>query len=186
MQDMQDFNERFAEAFTEAGLSIVDETGNEMSPGDMIAHMNNHTVYEIDGVWYTYDSIFYGGVMCEQVVFYMLNDCNVSGLCIIRYDNKFGVFPLIERTGQQSGIWACDGYPFVYDEVKVYADWNKWNNYGYVAIRKGDNWGILKITQCPEPKREVIVDCECASLENAVIAAGITELPEKEPYKRTL
>lgn len=195
------FNKKFADALQQIGISVInDETGEKMSREEIIEMMNGRTVYEVDGKWYTHDSIFCGDHMCdefarryhgnsiltEEVVFYMLNDCWVSGLCIIQSDSKYGIFPLEERTGDQSGIWSCTGYPFVYDEVKVYADWTNWDDYGFVAARKGDVWGVIKITQFPEPNQELVADFRYNSPEEAMQAAGITDLLDKDPYARTI
>ena len=196
---MKDFNKDFSEALEQLGISIQDsDTGEKMTREDVVRMMNDLTVYEVAGKWFTRDSVFSGdqmdapydalykgnSLLTEEISYYMLNDCSVSGLCIALLDGKYGVFPLEQRTGQQSGIWSCEGYPFIYDEVKVYADWEEWDDYGFVAAKKQDGWGVLKITQFPEPLPPEQVACfQYPSAEEAMRAAGITKLPTVEPYK---
>ena len=198
---MDDFNEKFSAALQQAGISVISDTGEKMSREAITKMFNDHTVYEVAGKWYTRDSIFSGdqmdepfnslykenSILADELSFYMLNDCWVSGLCIVLFDGKYGIFPLERRTGDQSGIWSCKGDPFLYDEVKVYADWQAWDDYGFVAARKGSGWGVLKITQFPDPlPPEQVADFKYSSPEDAMKAAGITKLPEDEPYKNTL
>ena len=53
---MKDFNERFVEAFKQAGLSVRDEeTGKDLNQAE---YLNQHTLYEIEGTWYTRGSVF--------------------------------------------------------------------------------------------------------------------------------
>ena len=193
---MDGFNEKFYDALKTIGSKIVSDDGKEVSKSDFVRTMNEKSVYEIDGTWYTYGSIHLFGKMsdfyakrykghfifADEITFYMLNDCNVSGLCIVLAEGRYGIFPLNERTGSQSGIWCCKGYPFLYDDVKVYADWEKWDDYGYVAIEKDGKWGAIKVTQFPEPSVEQVADFVFCSPEEAMKGAGLTWLPDREPY----
>lgn len=196
---MNDFNERFVEAFKQAGLSVRDEeTGKDLNQAEFLDYLNQHTLYEIDGTWYTRDSVFsYGNMedaferkfqgntmVAEEIAFYMLNDCPVSGLCIIKAERKYGIFPLIERTGDQSGIWSCKDYPFIYDDVKVFVDWNKWDDFGYVAAKKGSAWGVFKVIQFPDPATEQVADFIYSSPTAAMKIVGITALPRLSPFMK--
>ena len=196
---MRDFNKDFSDALEQLGISIQDsDTGEKMSREDVVRMMDSLTVYEVAGKWYTRDSIFSGdrmdapydalyegnSLLAEELSYYMLNDCSVSGLAVALLEGKWGVFPLERRTGQQSGIWSCEGDPFIYDDVRVYADWQEWDDYGFVAAKKEEGWGVLKITQFPEPLPPEQVACfQYPSAEEAMRAAGITKLPTVEPYK---
>jgi len=201
--EMKQFNEKFADALQQIGIDIIDESGKKMTRDDVVKMFNARTLYEIEGKWYTRDSIFYGNDMltpyntlykgnsipAEELSYYMLNDCCVSGLCVALYNNKFGILPLEKRTGSQSGIWSCEGYPFIYDDVRVFTDWfeNEWKGYGYVAAKKEERWGVMKITQFPEPKQpELVSDFMYPSPEEAMEAAGIEELQDEEPRKTSV
>lgn len=178
------------------GVSFKDKNGRKTSPHEYALKLDRHTIFEIDGTWYTYDSIFALGKMGEEykarykgnvktaskLVFYMLNDCNVSGLCVAEHDGKYGVFPLKERTGQQSGVWCCEGEPFLYEAVSVYADWQRWDDYGYVAAKKDGKWGAFKITQFPEPSSELVEDFVHPGPDEAIRATGEEYIPDTKPY----
>ena len=193
---MDDFNRRFAEVMQAMEMQVVDDNGTPMTKDELERFFNEHTIYEIDGKWYTRSSIFLFGemekpyrsrykdesVIASSLKYYMLNDCNVSGLGIAEYDGKFGLFPLEKRTGSQSGIWCCSGYPFIYDDVKVYADWNRWDDFGYVAVKRDGKWGVIKVTQFPSPMIAQVANIEYDTPEEAMKAAGEDKLPVEEAF----
>lgn len=195
---MDDFNKRFAEVMQTIGMQVVDDNDKPMTNDELERFFDEHTIYEIDGKWYTRSSIFLFGEMREpyksrykgesvivsSLKYYMLNDCNVSGLGIAEYEGKFGLFPLEERNGSQSGIWCCIGNPFIYDEVKVYADWYKWDDFGYVAVKRDGKWGVIKVTQFPSPATVQVAAIEYDTPEQAMKAAGEENLPEEEAFCR--
>ncbi len=195
---MDNFNKRFAEVMQNIGMQVIGDNGKPMTKDELERFFNEHTIYEIDGKWYTRSSIFVFGemtksyksrykgesVMASSLKYYMLNDCNVSGLGIAEYEGKFGLFPLEERNGSQSGIWCCIGYPFIYDDVKVYADWYRWDDFGYVAVKRDGKWGVIKVTQFPSPATAQVADIAYDSPEEAMKAAGEDELPEEEAFCR--
>lgn len=56
--NMDDFNERYIDAFKKAGISVHDEeTGKEYGRAEFLDYMAQHTLYGIDGTWYTRDSV---------------------------------------------------------------------------------------------------------------------------------
>jgi hypothetical protein len=120
-------------------------------------------------MWENFTKDYTGeNITADKIWFCMLNDCIVSGLAIARRDGKYGIFPLKERTGTQSGEWSGMGEtPFIYDDALVFADWNLWDDYGYVAVKKDGKWALLKITQFPTPKREILSDHLYESPEDA-------------------
>ena len=193
---MEDFNKRFAEAMAMAGITVKNENGSRMNQEELTEYLNRHNLYEVDGNWYTYDSIFQSGEMqdyykarfkgnyvtADNLTFYMLNDCNVSGLCIAEYNGKYGIFPLMEVNGSQDGIWCCEGEPFIYEDVSVYADWNHWDDYGYVVANKDGKWGVIKVIQFPEPSAELSVPFIFSDPEEAIRATGEEFIPDTEPY----
>lgn len=195
---MDDFNRRFAEVAQTIGIQVVGNDGTPMTKDELVRFFDEHTIYEIDGKWYTRSSIFLFGemmkpysslykgesVMASSLKYYMLNDCNVSGLGIAEYESKFGLFPLEERAGTQSGIWCCNGYPFIYDDVKVYADWERWDDFGYVAVKRDGKWGVIKVTQFPAPATAQVADITYDTPEEAMKAAGESELPAEEAFCR--
>ena len=193
---MENFSLKFAEAMSKIGVAPPDKDGHKMTTEEFARYLDRHMLYEIDGVWYTYDSFFSFGEMeeyykerykgniiaADKLTFYMLNDCSVSGLCIVEYNGKYGIFPLKERTGDQSGVWCCEGEPFVYEAVSVYADWQYWDDYGYVVARKDGKWGAFKITQFPEPSSEFVVDFVHPGPDEAIRATGEEYIPDTKPY----
>lgn len=161
---------------------------------------SKRNIYHIGNQWYLKAGIFnpftgemyehlaqeYHGenITADRVWFCMLNDCNVSGLGIAMLEGKYGLFPLKERTGQQSGEWTamCD-MPFIYDDAIVFADWNLWDDYGYVAVKKDDKWALIKITQFPSPKSEILSSHAYESPEAAFKGLGIEMSEHADEYR---
>ncbi len=184
---MDNFLDNYVNALAQLGISVRDEkNGTPMSQEDLLHSLKDRTLYEIDGKWYTQDSLgihikerFTGEtVIVDSFKYYMITDCIVSGLCVAEMNGKFGLLPLQERTGTQHGIWSCLGDPFVFDEVSVHADWEQWPDYGFVAARKGNYWGIIKVTQFPESRIETLADFVFDSARMAAQSVGIELLPE--------
>ncbi len=188
INNMDDFLNNYVNALSQLGISVQDEENSTpMSREDLLRSLKNRTLCEIDGKWYTHDSLPWGAeesftgetIIVDSLTYYWITDCIVSGLCIAEINGKFGLIPLQERTGTQHGIWSCKGDPFVYDEVIVYADWNLWPDYGFVAARKDSFWGVIKVVQFPEPMIEVVSDFSFKSSKEAMKNAGINKMPKK-------
>lgn len=191
---MDNFERKFSEALLGTGSQILDDYGMPMTAKDLTHYFESHTIYKVGEKWYTRSSLFMYGSMYASYAkeykgesmlvmslkYYGLNDCIVCGLAVAEYDGKFGLFPLEERDGTQSGIWSCVGYPFIYDDVKVYVDWDKWDDYGYVAVKQEDKWGVIKITQFPEPSTSLAAEIVYNSPEEAMKAAGEENLPKED------
>ena len=55
------------------------------------------------------------------------------------------------------GTFIChDINPFIYEEIHVFGDWNKWDDFGYVTCRRNSLWTLIKVTQYPYQDYEVI------------------------------
>lgn len=67
-----------------------------------------------------------------------------------------------------------DKAPFRYSDIKVYSDWEKWNNYGYAVCKQYNGWKLVKVTQFPKPNYEVIRE-GFPSAEEAMKSVGIDD-----------
>lgn len=193
---MDNFNEKFAAALQAIGCQVLGDDGTPMSENELKDFCDSHTIYKVGKKWYTRAALFPYGCMdreyqraykgesmvVEELTYYGLNDCIVCGLAVAENDGKFGLFPLEERTGTQTGIWSCVGYPFIYDDVKVYADWDRWDDYGYAAVKQNGKWGVIKITQFPESSTAKVAEIKYSTPQEAMKAAGEDELPEENAY----
>ena len=67
-----------------------------------------------------------------------------------------------------------------YDDIKIYYDWDEWEEYGYVACKSNDTWKLVKVIQYPKPKYEVVGDGFLTAKE-AMKSVGIND---SERYRR--
>ncbi len=191
---MDNFEKKFAEALQSTGSQILDGDGTPMSAENLSRVLESRALYKVGEKWYTRSALFPYGSMDEDyrkeykgemmwadgLEYYGLNDCIVCGLAVAESDGKFGLFPLEKRTGTQTGIWSCVGYPFIHDDVKVYADWERWNDYGYAVVKQDGKWGVIKVTQFPEPSTSQVAEIKYNTPEEAMKAAGEDKIPKEE------
>ena len=78
---------------------------------------------------------------------------------------------------QGGQYFSPDKKPFMYSDIKVFCDWNKWDNYGYVACKQDNGWKLVKITQFPMPEYTVVGE-GFASADEAMKSIGIDDCDE--------
>lgn len=194
---MDNFNEKLAAAFGKLGISVVDEGGNKIDEQELtnmlkqsdLERKEKNTIYQAYDNWYlnihepytgNLKQNFIGHICANQkfehAYLYGINDSFTGAIYILTYRNKKALFTLEEYHGMMGGGYVCyDKTPFIYDELKVYADWTEWDDYGYVVGRIGDKWKLIKVTQFPEPKYEIIGN-EYLTQEEALACVGIYDL----------
>ena len=103
----------------------------------------------------TYDKIIEHLVLCElrptdECVHLHVSDelsCNAS---IIKRKGKYGIFVLGNRSmdGSLPTINMGVENPFIYDDVRIACE-SSWqgDDMGFVAVKTGNKWGILDVTQ---------------------------------------
>ena len=114
-----------------------------------------------------------------------------SELCIGQSNGKYGFFPLMAHMGMQDGEYYAEGYPFIYDEYKIYESdtvhqhYHIDNAYSYIAVREKEKWGLLKITGMPSMKLEQVSESKYPDPETMFYELGI-EIPNnpEEPDLR--
>jgi hypothetical protein len=115
-----------------------------------------HSPYdgEIDPEWK--DKII-GVKKYNKAKLYPINDSFVGAIFVLEKGRKKGLFVLHHYFGMQGGaFFSPDKDPFRYSDIKVYSDWEKWNNYGYAVCKQYNGWKLVKVTQFPKPNYEVI------------------------------
>lgn len=106
---------------------------------------------------------------------YGINDSIIGAIYVLGYKGRKALFTIKEYHGMQGGyFFSPDNEPFIYDDIKVFCDWNEWNDYGYAACKRDGKWKLVKITQFPVPKYEVIGD-GFSSAEDAMKSIGIDD-----------
>ena len=114
----------------------------------------------------------------DDVEFVPITDRGVMQVCIIKKENKYGVYILDSIDSFGSGTWWTPTIqPFPYDEVCYCTFPDDYpNEYGLFAFRIREKWGVIKIVdgeyaaqetfdvEYAYTKRRIIVPCEYASL----------------------
>ena len=129
--------------------------------------------------------------MDRQWWYFMLTTFACAELCIGQANGKYGFFPLMSHMGMQDGDYYAEGYPFIYDEYKIYESDTIHqhtqidNAYSYIAVREGDRWGLLKIIGMPAMKLERVAELKYPDPDTMFSELGI-EIPENqdEPHLR--
>ena len=166
----------------------------------MIKDLVYKTVCKIDNRWYLayslkqpwarkWRDIYYQRdkeatvKMDRQWWYFMFSTIACSELCIGQANEKYGLFPLVSHMGMQHGEYYSEGYPFIYDDVKVFdshtvrqSTYNE-DAYGYIAVKEGFNWGLFKMAGMPTLKLERIAESKYQDLASMFSELGI-ELPE--------
>lgn len=109
-----------------------------------------------------------------------ISDLSVSQVCILRKDNKYGIYTLDHANGMGGSgtFYSPTRNPFPYDEVKYYTIYN--DSCAFFAFRIGNKWGILKVSgdfinqegglydvEYNASKRRLLVPCQYVALEDA-------------------
>ena len=89
---------------------------------------------------------------------------------------------------QGGAFFSPDKVPFMYSDIKVYCDWENWSSFegdssnwrsfGYAACKQDNGWKLVKVTQFPDPKYEVIGD----GFSSAEEAMKSIEIDDNEKY----
>lgn len=104
-----------------------------------------------------------------------INDSFIGAIHVIEEDGKKALFTLHHCFGMESGsFFSPDKDPFMYSEIKVYSNWRGWNDYGYVACKQRNGWKLVKVTQFPDLKYEVL-GVGFSSAEEAMKSIGIDD-----------
>lgn len=92
-----------------------------------------HSPYdgEIDPEWK--DKII-GVKKYNKAKLYPINDSFIGAIFVLEKGHKKGLFVLNHYFGMEGGaFFSPDKDPFRYSDIKLYSDWEKWNNYGYAV-----------------------------------------------------
>ena len=128
-------------------------------------------------------------ITMDKQWWYFLRTSNCAELTFGQVNGKYGLFPLMRQTGTQHGDYYTEGYPFIYDDVKVYngnlRDDIDTEDYGYIAVKENNRWGLFKLTGFPTMKLERIAESKYPDSETIFSELGI-EIPNNldEPYLR--
>ena len=136
--------------------------------------MNLHSPYsgEIDPYWK--DKII-GVTEYDSAQLYGINDSCTGAIYILDSCNQKALFTVCDYNGMQGGqYFSPDKDPFMYSDIKVYCDWDKWDDYGYVACKQDNGWKLVKVTQFPMPEYTVVGE-GFASAEEAMKSIGIDD-----------
>ena len=136
--------------------------------------MNLHSPYsgEIDPYWK--DKII-GVTEYDSAQLYGINDSWTGAIYILDSCNQKALFTVCDYHGMQGGqYFSPDKDPFMYSDIMVFCDWNKWDDYGYVACKQDNGWKLVKVTQFPQPDYTVIGE-GFASAEEAMKSIGIKD-----------
>lgn len=136
--------------------------------------MNLHSPYdgEIDPEWKTK---IIGVKIYDTADLYGINDSFIGAIYVLRYKSRKALFTIKKYHGMQGGyFFSPDNEPFIYDDIKVFGDWNEWNDYGYVACKRDGRWKLVKVTQFPKPDYAVVGE-GFSSAEEAMKSIGIDD-----------
>ena len=113
---------------------------------------------------------------------YAINDSFIVAIYVLKASDKKGLFTLHHYHGMQGGaFFSPDKEPFLYSDIKVYCDWNNWNDYGYAACKQDDGWKLVKVTQFPKPEYAIVGE-GFSSADDAMKSIGIED-SDKYLYK---
>lgn len=136
--------------------------------------LNLHSPYdgEIDSEW---KSRIIGVKTYDTADLYGINDSFIGAIYVLGYKGKKALFTLKKYHGMQGGCYFLpDNEPFIYDDIKVFGDWNEWNDYGYAACKRNGKWKLVKVTQFPKPAYAVVGE-GFSSAEEAMKSIGIDD-----------
>ena len=186
-------------------MSFEEVFGTKLPEPKVVIVDPHKTVCKIDDRWYltscikdpfskrmapVYAKRYQGEyITMDKQWWYFLRTSNCAELTFGQVNGKYGLFPLMRQTGTQHGNYYTEGYPFIYDDVKVYngnlRDDIDTEDYGYIAIKENNLWGLFKLTGFPTMKLERIAESKYPDSETIFSELGI-EIPNNldEPYLR--
>lgn len=159
---------------------------------------NRNVIYQVEGGWFLGIHSPYDGEIdpdwkdkiigvkkYDKAKLYPINDSFIGAIYTLKADNKKGLFVIHHYFGMQGGAFLSpDKEPFVYSDIKVYCDWDKWSNfegncdnwssYGYAACKQDNGWKLVKVTQFPMPEYTIIGE-GFSSAEEAMKSIGIDD-----------
>ena len=149
---------------------------------------NRNVIYQVDGEWFLGIHSPYDGEIdsdwkdkiigvkkYDQAKLYSINDSIIGAVYVLNAGNKKGLFVIHHCSGMQGGVFfSPDKDPFMYSDIKVYCDWDKWDDYGYAACKQDNGWKLVRVTQFPMPEYTVVGE-GFASAEEAMKSVGIDD-----------
>lgn len=136
--------------------------------------LNLHSPYdsEIEPEW---KNKIIGCKSFENAELHAINDSFIGAIYILGYKEKKALFTLHHYHDMMGGCYfSPDEDPFMYSNIKVYADMDKWNNYGYAACEMNGLWKLIKVTQFPMPCYAIVGE-GFVSAEEAMKSIGIDD-----------
>ena len=118
--------------------------------------LNLHSPHdgEIEAEW---KSKIIGVKRYSTAELYGINDSGFGAIYVLNSGDKKALFVIHHYQGGLGGCYySPDHDPFMYDSIKVYCDWKRWNDFGYAACETDNRWKLIKITQFPTPDYEVV------------------------------
>ena len=145
-------------------------------------------IYQVEGGWFSSIHSPYDGEIesewkdkiisvkkYDTAELYAINDSIIGAIYVLEAGDKKGLFTLHHYHGMQGGaFFSPDKEPFMYSDIKVYCDWNNWNDYGYAACKQGDGWKLVKVTQFPKPEYAIVGE-GFSSADDAMKSIGIED-----------
>lgn len=142
--------------------------------------MNLHDPYDGNIVAEWKEQVI-GAMKYDSEELYGINDSNNGAIFVLNNGNKKALFAMHSYHAQGfARYFSPDKAPFIYDDIKIYYDWDEWEEYGYVACKSNDTWKLVKVIQYPKPKYEVVGDGFLTAKE-AMKSVGIND---SERYRR--
>ena len=142
--------------------------------------MNLHDPYDGNIVAEWKEQVI-GAMKYDSEELYGINDSNNGAIFVLNNGNKKALFAMHSYHAQGfARYFSPDKDPFIYDDIKIYYDWDEWEEYGYVACKSNDTWKLVKVIQYPKPKYEVVGDGFLTAKE-AMKSVGIND---SERYRR--
>lgn len=153
----------------------------------------NESIYRIGNKWHANiyhpaisDPIIKGKII-DRIKFDEFYNCGVNdgiipAVKIIRKGDKYALFINDGMLDMTIGTFVCDDInPFIYDEIQVFGDWDKWFSFGYVTCRRNGQWTLIKVTECPNESCQIIQTGLNSQLE-ALKLIGVESLDEFDTY----
>ena len=97
-----------------------------------------------------------------------------ADVLIMKHESKWGLFPMLEITGQGCADWAStNDTPFIYDSFKIlsYKDPERYNETfdSFILLNEKDKWSAVKIVKGKEREIELPVEPDLESCSDSMI-----------------